>query len=46
MKLLADESVDAPVVKILREAGFDIVYIFESDQGISDDRVLERSNPG
>ena len=29
MKFLADEGVDAPIVKLLRENNFDVKYILE-----------------
>lgn len=44
MKFVADEGVDAPIVKRLRENGHDVVYIAESDRGITDDEVLEIAN--
>jgi predicted nuclease of predicted toxin-antitoxin system len=43
MKLLADESVDAPVVEFLRNTGFDIIYVLERKPGVSDSYVLEWS---
>jgi hypothetical protein len=33
MKLLADEGVDKPIVGALRQAGFDVIYILESNPG-------------
>lgn len=44
MKFLADEGVDAPIVKKLRENGFDVSYIAEMEPNISDEEVLERAN--
>ncbi len=44
MKILADKSVDFPGVAALRLLGYNIVYIAESDSGISDDLVLEKAN--
>lgn len=44
MKFVADEGVDAPIVKRLRENGHDAFYIAESDRGISDEEVLEIAN--
>jgi predicted nuclease of predicted toxin-antitoxin system len=41
MKLLADESVDFGIVKLLRVAGFDVISIAESNAGISDVDVLK-----
>lgn len=42
MNLLADESVDLPVVQRLRGEGYDVLYIAEMEPGIDDDAVLER----
>ncbi len=44
MKLLADESLDKPIVDRLRAAGYDITYVAELDPGISDTEVLENAN--
>ena len=38
--ILADESVDKPIVQALRDLGFDVVYIAESAPGIRDEEVL------
>jgi len=38
--LVADENVEAAIVRRLREDGHDVVWIAESDPGTSDDRVL------
>lgn len=40
MRILADESVDVPVIRSLREAEYDVVPILESSPGISDKQVL------
>lgn len=40
MRLLADESVDAPVVAALRAAGHDVVFVLESYRSIPDEQVL------
>ena len=40
MKLLADEGVDRPIVNSLRNAGFDVSYILETNQGAEDDFIL------
>ena len=40
MKLLADEGVDRPIVTALRNAGFDVVYILETNQGAEDEFIL------
>ena len=44
MNLLADESVDRPIVDRLREDGHTIRYIADSDPGIDDDAVLHQAN--
>ena len=44
MRFLADESVDGPVVKKLREDGCDIKYIAEMTPGITDEKVLQIAN--
>lgn len=43
MNLLADESVDQPIVGRLRQAGHSVLYVAEMEPGISDDVVLERA---
>jgi predicted nuclease of predicted toxin-antitoxin system len=40
MKFVADESVDFPVIEILRENNFDVFSISETTPSISDDEVL------
>ena len=44
MNLLADESVDAPIVERLRRDGHAVVFIAELAPGISDDEVLRMAN--
>lgn len=44
MKVVADESVDGPVVTRLREDGHEVDYVAEMEPGISDDRVLSHAN--
>ena len=44
MKVVADEGVDRPVVKRLREDGHEVLYVAELEPGISDERVLELAN--
>lgn len=44
MNLLADESVDFPIVKQLRSEGHSVVAIAELSPSISDDEVLEIAN--
>ena len=41
MNFLADESVDFPVVKSLRDHNFTVDYIPEIKQGIPDDKVIK-----
>lgn len=41
MKLVADESVDQPIVDRLRREGHDVVSVNEIGPGIPDDDVLE-----
>lgn len=40
IKFVADESVDAPIVRKLREDGYDVYSIAEQSYGISDEQVL------
>ena len=44
MKFLADESVDFPIVKLLRENNFDVDYIAEIKPGITDKQVINLAN--
>ncbi len=44
MILLADESVDQPIVDRLRQDGHDTVYIAELSPSISDEQVLNAAN--
>jgi predicted nuclease of predicted toxin-antitoxin system len=44
MNLLADESVDKPIVELLRQDGHDVLYVAEMQPGIPDDVVLQRGN--
>jgi predicted nuclease of predicted toxin-antitoxin system len=41
MQFVADESVDAPVYKALRDAGYNIFAIVEHHPGITDEEVLQ-----
>ncbi|MBX7106124.1 MAG: DUF5615 family PIN-like protein [Gemmataceae bacterium] len=43
MKLLADESVDCPIVLRLRADGHDVAFVAEDSPGISDRVVLSRA---
>ena len=40
MNLLADEGIDKPIVDALRNAGFNVVYILETNPGVDDDFIL------
>jgi len=40
VKFLADESVDFPIVKLLRENNFEVDYIAEIKPGITDKQVI------
>lgn len=44
MNLLADESVDRPIVEQLRKDGHDVLYISEMEPSIRDEVVLQRAN--
>ena len=44
MNLLADESVDGPIVERLRQNGHQVWYVTEMEPGISDDAVLDLAN--
>lgn len=44
MNILADEGVDRPIVKRLRQSGHSVQYVAEMSPGITDDKVLELAN--
>src|SRR5205809_7602530 len=44
MNLLADEGIDKPIVDALRTAGFDVIYILETNAGADDDFILSLAN--
>ena len=44
MKVLADESVDRPIVQRLRDDGHEVVYVAELSPSIADSEVLQRAN--
>ncbi len=44
MNLLADESIDKPIVDRLRQDGHSVLYIAEFSPSIDDDAVLQRAN--
>ena len=41
IKIVADENVDFRIIKKLREKNFEVLSIFESHSGITDNQVLE-----
>jgi predicted nuclease of predicted toxin-antitoxin system len=41
MNILADESVDLPIVAHLRQLGHSVWYVAEMDPGLSDEAVLK-----
>lgn len=41
MRLLADENIPAALVRLLRKAGFDLIYVAENGPGLADDDVLD-----
>jgi len=43
MELIADEDIDRPVVKILRQKGFDVLSIDAAMKGASDEEVIEKA---
>jgi len=44
MNILADESVDGPLVQALRQAGHRVDYVAEMSAGVSDEQVLRLAN--
>ena len=44
MKFVADESVDFQIVSRLREDGHEVIYIAETQSGVSDNTVLYQAN--
>ena len=44
MNILADESIDGPIVHRLRQDGHVVHYVAEMEPGISDDAVLDLAN--
>ena len=44
MNLLVDEGVDKPIVDALRLAGFNVVYILETNKGAEDNLILALAN--
>ncbi|WP_456369125.1 DUF5615 family PIN-like protein [Thermococcus sp.] len=46
MRFLADENIPYPVVKRLRENGFNITSIYEVNRGITDEEVAPNCRRG
>ena len=44
MNLLADESIDAPIVERLRSEGHSVAYVAELSPSITDEEVIGRAN--
>ena len=44
MRLFADESVDGPIVELLRQDGHHVAYAAEVDSGITDDEIMQAAN--
>jgi predicted nuclease of predicted toxin-antitoxin system len=44
MNLLADESVDRPIVERLRQEDNDVLYVAELYPSVTDDEVLKQAN--
>lgn len=44
MRLVADESIDAPIVERLRQGGHEVLFIAELDPGLEDEAVLALAN--
>lgn len=44
MELIADESVDFGIVRILRQKGYSVISVTEKFSGIKDTKVLEIAN--
>jgi predicted nuclease of predicted toxin-antitoxin system len=44
VNIVADESVDGPIVVRLRQDGHNVSYVAEMSPGVSDDEVLDEAN--
>ena len=44
MKLLADESVDRPIVERLRQDAHEVAYVAEMSPGTKDSEILDKAN--
>jgi len=44
VRWLADECVDAPLIRQLRDAGHDVAYIVEGDAGATDAEIISRAH--
>lgn len=38
--ILADENINASVIKAIKEAGIEVISVFEEKRGISDEEVI------
>jgi predicted nuclease of predicted toxin-antitoxin system len=44
--ILADENIDHSLIKAIRDAGFEVYSIYESNRGLSDEAIIDFSrNP-
>jgi len=44
VNLLADEGVDRQIVALLRQSGYEVLYIAELEPGITDKTVFDKAN--
>ena len=44
MKFVADENIDKPIVDVLRDADYDVLYIAETHPNASDTQILNFAN--
>jgi predicted nuclease of predicted toxin-antitoxin system len=44
VRLVADESIDAPIVERLRQSGHEVMFVAELDPGLHDEAVLALAN--
>ena len=43
MRLLADTNIDGPIVSALRDAGHDVVWVYEDARRMADPNILARA---
>jgi predicted nuclease of predicted toxin-antitoxin system len=46
MNFVADEGVEAPIVRRLRTDGHEVIYLAEDTRGIADEQILSKTNQG